>query len=123
MRVTQVKRPVPDTGCVQDGVEPTGFVEAPHRFLARRPESYFAQLYGECLADQPAIEEPEEGNSAAEWWAEEERRRQEEYCRNATMPAEAQGAGELSAFEEGLLIEELRAVARVARDDLAKALA
>ena len=85
MRVTPIHSPVPETGCVPDGFHPTGFVEAPHRFLERRLNSYF---------DEQGL-----------------------------TPVESQWAGKSSAFLEGLLIQELRAVACDARDDPTGALA
>jgi pimeloyl-ACP methyl ester carboxylesterase len=96
MRVTQLQRPFPDTDCVADDFHPKGFFEAPHRFLARRPEDYFQQLYESCLRSHGE---------------ERDVRRREEYCREATAPLESQWAGMLSAFEEGLLVEPLREVA------------
>lgn len=120
MRVTRSRQPSPDVGCVHEGLHPSGYIHAPHRFLLRRPPAYWEALrlschlrYG-CNPDDGCDPETEEVNPA-ETVAER--------CRAETTPVEDQWAGVLSAFADGELIPELREAASVARDDPTQALA
>jgi pimeloyl-ACP methyl ester carboxylesterase len=113
MRITQTIQPDPDIGCVPDGLHPHGYFEAPHRFLQRRPPAYWDQLMDECMirngCDPDHPEDCEQEVIDA--------------CRVETTPIEDQWVGRLSAFNEGLLIEELREAARTAREDPSEVLA
>jgi hypothetical protein len=122
MRITQIVQPLPDAGCVPDGLFPEGFIQAPHRFLERRPPEYWAELQRQCHlrygCDPDGSCDPEtEEISGAPGVTIADR------CREETTPIEDQWAGVLSAFDDGALVSELRDAARVARGDPTQALA
>ena len=122
MRITRLLSPLPDVGCVADGLFPTGFLRAPARFLKRRPPEYWAELERQCHIAHgcdPASgcdpEETELGTEAGFTVADR--------CREQNTPIEDQWAGILSAFDDGELIADLREAAVVAREDSVAALA
>ncbi|MEQ8661852.1 MAG: alpha/beta fold hydrolase [Gammaproteobacteria bacterium] len=121
MRITRVTRPEPDVGCLAEDLFPVGYLRAPARFLARRPPAYWDALRRQCELRYGC--DVDAGCDPATTTIHPDGPTVADRCAIETAPVEDQWAGALSAFDDGALIDELRAAAVTARDDSIAALA
>lgn len=105
MRIKRPITPSPDVGCAPHGLHPVGYFETPHEYLVRRPDAYWEERLLAYVVQNGC-------DDIASCDAEIV-----EAGRELLTPIEDQWAGELSAFSDGLLTDELRQMARIARDN------